>query len=389
MPQSTVPITPDVVRWARERAGVTIEELADKVKVDPDVALGWETGGSQPTRGQFTSLVAFLKRPTALFFLPTAPSGVSEVPAQLRTGPAGASRNVPRKEDESQRWARRIQRLASWALKDAGEQPSKLPEFRGTTKPEDAAKIFRDLLGISVETQCQWTSSSEAFKSWRLALEGNGVLVLKLSMSLDGSRGFSIWDDYAPLAAVNSAFNPAVRVFTVLHEAGHLLLRSSAACSDGDIIGSTVSIEKWCERFAATVLMPANETTDLLATRRGISAAAPARIPEDARWLANRMHVSIRAAAARIVDLGLGAPGFYGKVNAAFGTSDLPSGGGGGGGQPRAQKRSGELGALATEVVIGAVDRARITSVDAAAYLKVKTGELDDLRRLGMAAERV
>ena len=63
-----------VLRWARERAGYSREEVARHFKKDVAEIEGWETGTSVPTYSQLEILAYTLyKRPVAIFFFPEPP----------------------------------------------------------------------------------------------------------------------------------------------------------------------------------------------------------------------------------------------------------------------------------------------------------------------------
>jgi len=65
----TVPITPDVLRWARESAGLTIGDVVKKLNrkgITSQVIEEWEAGFSSPTYSQLERLAYDLyKRPLA------------------------------------------------------------------------------------------------------------------------------------------------------------------------------------------------------------------------------------------------------------------------------------------------------------------------------------
>ena len=126
----------------------------------------------------------------------------------------------------------------------------------------------------------------------------------------EGIRGFSAWDD----VAVNTAYHPTARVFTLFHEVGHLLRRDDAAClrfmRPGD---AEAGIERWCERFSANLLMP-REALAEVAGRYGVTPVAPVPDVRTARLISQRFHVSTRAGSLRLQELGLAPQGFYGRV---------------------------------------------------------------------------
>ena len=117
------------------------------------------------------------------------------------------------------------------------------------------------------------------------------------------TRGFSVWDDEAPLVAVNTHWNVAARIFTLFHELAHLATRTDSICVENDleteIRDTTDDLERWCERVAGVALMPKADLLGALARAR-VTGNADLAI---ARKIANRFRVSMRAAVLRLVDL--------------------------------------------------------------------------------------
>lgn len=70
----TAYIDPGIITWARERNGLTIEELAPSMKRNPDELKMWESGGKMPS---YTSLEESAYQhfhiPSAVFFFPEPP----------------------------------------------------------------------------------------------------------------------------------------------------------------------------------------------------------------------------------------------------------------------------------------------------------------------------
>lgn len=382
MAGNTVPITAQVLAWAREEAGLTQIELADRAKLDVDGLKAWEAAESHPTKGQFSRLVGALKRPSALFFLPEPPIQAG-MPTSLRSAPALGNHKLGPEEARQIRWARRLQELTSWVLKDGGSPEVQLGRYRPSQDPVGVAAVERSQSGISTEEQLAWTSVSEAFRAWRGHLEDQGILVLQLTMGKDSIRGFGAWDDYAPLVAVNTAYHPTARIFTLFHEVAHLLTRTDAACQSFVVPGQQEgSIERWCERYAAAYLLP-EDSLKMVAGKYGVTTSIRTADPETARLIANRFSVSTRATATRLQEVGLAEPTLYSAVASQLSGRDWnKSGGGRGGGQPAHEKRIGQLGTRLPSALLSAANRGRLTTRDLADYLQLKTGQLEDLKGL-------
>lgn len=313
------PVTPDVLRWAIDEDGRSVPELAEALSVDVDTVDGWARGDATPTRGQVSRLASVLHRPRALFFLPRPPTRAT-LPANFRH-PPGDDRPVSVSARRRVRQTRRVQHAVSWARRD--EPFISMPSGGLNLKAGAAAAIARDWLGVTDAEQEMWRDDREALRSWRRTLEDSGILVFILQIGSDDVRGFSAWDDRAPLIVANSSrVSPAARNFTLMHELGHLYLRQDAACIELDYVSSNDldAVERWCEQFAAAVLMPEEPFRAFMARRSYLPGI------EDVRAAASRFRVSHRAAALHMIDLGYASPKLYGEVLKVF--------------QPRSQTRN-------------------------------------------------
>lgn len=373
------PITADVLAWAVEEDGRTIDEIAATVDVDVDELSGWVHGLGSPTRGQLTRLAGELHRPRALFFLPTPPRATS-LPTNFRHAPGDTGRSVGAGSRLLIRRARRVQALVSWVLQDSDEPPSDLPLIPPTGPPAAAAaEQVRDWLGLTVEAQRSWRDEYQALREWRGALEARGLLVFQFEIPNGDLRGFSAWDDWAPLVVMSStAQRPAPRIFTMAHELAHLVTRTDAACLDW--IAPTlqdVTAERWCEAFAAALLLPGDAVRAVIPPE----VTAGDRIAElaEVRLLMSRFRVSARASALRLIDMGLASQALYAATVSTFvprGSAAAPSGGGG---TPRPQLRLRQYGPGAITTVLDAAERGRLNVRDAAAALKINRNEVSDL----------
>jgi len=60
-------VKPELLRWGRETAGLTIEAAAKKITVTPERLLSWENGHSRPSIPQLRKMADVYKRPLAAF----------------------------------------------------------------------------------------------------------------------------------------------------------------------------------------------------------------------------------------------------------------------------------------------------------------------------------
>ncbi|MBZ0214519.1 MAG: ImmA/IrrE family metallo-endopeptidase, partial [Nitrospirae bacterium] len=98
------------------------------------------------------------------------------------------------------------------------------------------------------------------------AIEEAGVLVMRNGVvgnnthrPLDPAefRGFAMFDHVAPLIFVNAADAKVAQMFTLAHELAHVWVGQSAL--DDVRIESNRPLERFCNRVAAEVLVPADE----------------------------------------------------------------------------------------------------------------------------------
>jgi hypothetical protein len=213
-------------------------------------------------------------------------------------------------------------------------------------------------------------------KTLRRALEDRGVLALQLPIGAEGCRGFSLYDDRKPLVAVNTHYNAEARLFTYLHEVGHLMRRTDAIC-----VGfSGTTGERWCERFAAAFLLPVDALRERVARRFGVDAIVSTL--EEVRLLARDFRVSLSAMAIRLEDLGWGREGLFGLIPR---TTDFKAGGGGRGvDNTRGAVRLRELGAGYVSLLVAGEQTGVLGRQDVLRYLDVSDAQLRGLTSEGI-----
>jgi Zn-dependent peptidase ImmA (M78 family) len=262
MPAGTsVPVTPALVEWAINQSGYTLDAVAVAIRVPSETLKAWIRGQAKPNLGELRRLATLLGRPLAAFLLPAPPRELSPSLVEFR-GPQKDCRKLHPVELQRLREAARLQRILAWINRELHGPPVSLPQLTTSADPLPAAAETRSRLGITTERQRAWRSSSAALQDLREAIERSGVFVLMLPLGEEACRGFSLWDEHAPLIAVNTAWNAESRAFTLFHEYAHLLTRTPSACLEGPLRRPSSRedpAERWCERFAAAVLLPPEE----------------------------------------------------------------------------------------------------------------------------------
>lgn len=257
-------INPKILAWARRQAGLSVSEVADRMKKDPAIIESWENGNSTPTYVQLETLAyKVFKRPVALFFFPKPP----EEPAlegSFRTLPAPEAEDLDSDTRYKIREARAFQ-LSLYEL-NGNTNPSERRIFEdieiGTQDPvSEVAESVRRYLGVEVEARHARTSATEWFKECRRVVEDAGIYVFKSSFKQREVSGFCLYDAVLPVIYINNSTSPTRQTFTLFHELAHILLRISGVTKLHDEYINTLSdnerrIEVFCNQFAAEVLVP-------------------------------------------------------------------------------------------------------------------------------------
>lgn len=258
-----VEVRPELIEWALDRARVPDEARSGMAHVE-----AWLDGTSQPTLKQLQDFAQKTHAPLGYLLLPEPPHEDLPIP-DFRTV-AGTERARPSVDlldtiylcQQRQDWFRDYARTIA-------EQPL---EFVGTatrnTSIATAAAQLDDLLGWTAERQAQQPKWADALRLLREAAEDVGVLVMisgvvglntHRSFDPDEFRGFALVDEWAPLVFVNGKDTKAAQVFTLVHELAHILLGAQGVSDLDRASLRDDSVERWCNRVAAELLVPAAE----------------------------------------------------------------------------------------------------------------------------------
>ena len=257
-------ITPKILRWARETAGLSTHDVAELIRKPYELIERWEGGETAPTYGQLEKLAyQIYKRPIALFPFPEPPDE-PDPQKSFRTLPEFEITNLSADTRYAIRQAKSMQ-IALNELND-GVNPSPQKIFQDVKASvrhdvKDAALKVRSYLGIQVKDQMSWKRNEDALRNWKNASEDKGIFIFKRAFKQKGVSGFCLSDEEFPVIYVNNGTSLTRQIFTIFHELSHVLLNVNGITLRNDsfietLLGDEMRIEVYCNRFAGEILVP-------------------------------------------------------------------------------------------------------------------------------------
>lgn len=386
-----VAFEPSVLKWAREkRFGPRTETANEKLlsaSIYPDMVRQWEAGEAQPTFVQVKKLSEVYKRPLAVFFLSSPPEEEAS-PPDLRTIGSTDNETLSPEALLVMRKARRVQEVANELVEDIGERKVfKYARHTIADNPVMLARELRDDLGVTTNDQFKFKTYEAFFEYLREKLESTGIITLKSGMHdsfpVKDCRAFSFTDRQPYLILINNKDYEGAKIFSLMHEFGHILLGESGICNNFSSFGNGAnhvsSVETFCNRFAANFLVPNEElhAHDKLIGHKHIDEGSLNKI---AGVLAHDFKVSRFVVLRKLLDQGFISQTAYNE-RARIWQDEIPLKRGEGGtfSLGTVLKKNG---ARYTSLVFEAYRQKKIPRTSVSDYLGLKTKHLPGLERL-------
>ncbi len=367
-----MPITPEILTWARERAGYKLEELATKSSFRKIAE--WESGGLGPTYRQLEEISKTLQLPMAMFFFPEPPD-LPPIQETFRTLGSAQFDEIPPAVRLLLHKARAFQRGLGELNQGGNPAERQIARDLRVLESEPISSVagrIRGFLDVSLEEQFEWGDEDTALKAWRSALYSVGVTVFKDAFNADEFCGFSLYDVEFPVIYVNNSNVKTRQIFTLFHELAHLLHRTSGVDKYGDFEhGHTTEqaqIERRCNALANAVLVPASALDTEIRTERQPSA--------EANRLAKRFSVSREVIYRNFLDRGLVVQADY-EAAAIEWAAQIRKSRSPGGNYYRTKIRY--LGEEYISLVLSRYYQGQFEEEDLANYLDIKLGNIDHL----------
>lgn len=256
-----VSVNPDLLRWARERAGLSLLDLARPFpKLDR-----WESREEQPTLKQLERFARATHAPIGYLFLEQPPVETIPIP-DLRTI---GNRHPDQPSPDLLDTVYLCQQRQEWFREFARSTGEGRLEFVGSARISDdvvvAAARIRDQLGFDVGERRDLPTWTDALRLFSNQADHIGILVMcsgvvsnnnRRRLDPEEFRGLAMSDDLAPLVFINGADTKAAQMFTLAHELAHIWLGQSAVSDAEAATTPENGIERWCNQVAAELLVP-------------------------------------------------------------------------------------------------------------------------------------
>lgn len=388
-PHIKLRLKPQVLKSIVDESGMDHATIAQKLGVDKPRVDGWISTGVI----EYSKVRALAKctKMSENLFLTTIPLERKEIPDYRMMG--GAPGKIDADDRPAVRRVRYMQSVAKEMMDDMGIAAG--PDIpAGISTATSADKVARtERIRLALEGPLDGPlkgSARDIYGHLRRAVEGLNILAFQYPLSTDGVRGLSLTGSDPCVMLINSREIDHAKSFTLLHEYGHILLRKGGICDEhGASPANSVKkrVEGWCNRFAASFLMPEE---GFVAERRRLEKISddPSRIVGK---LAAGFKVSRYAAAVRAADLAKGGSkaayiDVLDKMAGRYSRRQKTAGG-------DAEKENGgpryldvlvsRVGKKFARLAISSHERGIITSLDLGNYLDI------DLKHLGSLSKKV
>jgi Zn-dependent peptidase ImmA (M78 family) len=262
-----ISIKPTVFFWLLDKSGYSIPEIADKIEYEETEILKWkdvrDTIKLPLSKVEIISKI--IERPLSAFFMAEPPKD-HKLPKDFRKLPTtsqGESLTYSKETLLAFRKASHLQEVATELLNNINKPLGfEVPKYTLLDNPEDIAEIEREKSGVSIDLQINLENATNAYGVWRECLATYGIFVFEFNMPLEDARGFCLIETDPKIVVVSKKDALRGRIFSLLHEYAHVLLRESVICnidSDSSSNINIVKIENWCNQFAGAFLLPKAE----------------------------------------------------------------------------------------------------------------------------------
>jgi Zn-dependent peptidase ImmA (M78 family) len=325
-----VAYNPNILRDALRARSLTRSQLSRRLRINVDDLENELRREPEPRQGILNIIAKELALPPFVFFMQQTPPLHDFIPdfRSAHPGPSAKSRETV----QSIQFAEGVQK----AVDQDSERVSNLPQFTAARNDQidEFALRARKYFNITLEDQAEAKDARAFYIICRKKIEDKGIFVLHDTFPKEDGSGFCLSHPTHPVIVVNtSQQTKGRRLFTLIHELAHVLMRKSGI---SDPFVRENATERLCNRFAGSFLVPDTYVSALL---RSPVIGDPDY--DDVKWASRRLKISQEATVLRLEQIGLYNVGSYDKWKRIIhnrGNPDFSEKGGGGTEPPPQEK---------------------------------------------------
>ena len=232
-----IPIQPKMLSWVRIELGLSLKQAAEKTKFSTSDLQNWESGTSGITLSQGKKLADKYKVSLPFLYL-------KQTPKKHKFKSLVDFRAESKKNVFSDRLCLAIQKahhrqvwMRDFLIDEGHEKLAWLGKFSQQKDPDNIAQQCKAWLVIKQRDIAKLKDNKAALSYWIAKVEAQGVIVASndthFAYKIDREEysGLVLYDDYAPLILLNPQDSPARRIFTLIHELAHLLIKQESSVS--------------------------------------------------------------------------------------------------------------------------------------------------------------
>lgn len=265
--RNRIKINKEIYIWAIRESKKDFEEIKARFK---DIE-AWISQDKSPTFRQIEELANFLKVPLGYMFLDEPPK-TDIIQSEFRT----IGNKMPEISKELKDTLYNVGRKRDWLSGYRREKgwEKLIPDTSNDFGNKDINTICqnaKEFIDLDEFWYREHKNNKLAFNYLRDRLENNGITVMQngvvgsnnhRKLNIDEFRGFLLYDDIAPIIFINNNDSTNGKIFTLIHEYVHFLLKEDDILIDKDIAFENGN-EKRINKITAEFLMPASHIEEL------------------------------------------------------------------------------------------------------------------------------
>lgn len=256
-----VEVNPELLNWACERAGLSIQIVSRRLPILP----AWESGKIRPTLKQLEKFAGMVHVPVGYLFLPTPPEERLPIPDFRTVGNLTIGHPSPDLLETIYICQQRQEWYRNYSISAREDACDLVGSVTLSHKPVVVAEKIRSTLGFDIAGRKKMSTWEEALRQFIAQADAAGIMIMvsgivggntQRKLDHDEFRGFALADERAPLIFINGTDTKSAQMFTLAHELAHIWLGKSGVSDVAPVSDPTDDIEKWCNSAAAEILVP-------------------------------------------------------------------------------------------------------------------------------------